>query len=262
MSRQSKKPNPRPRSISLRHVIGLPNRLKTKFQHQFLNRHLGNHAVETYYALAEASIIGVVSALAALLLKQGIGGLGRFRLYLVDDWGVWVLPFFGFVFCWLAGWLVEHLSPAAKGSGIPQVKAALAKFPVPLSLGVAFVKMLGTILILGAGLTLGRRGPTVHIGAALAAGLSNWVPTSPQHRRQMIAAGAAAGLAAGFNTPIAGVLFVVEELSRDMSGLTLETAILASFTGSVVSRLLGSADLNFTSTLLTPVIAHEFTAVD
>ncbi|NEO26139.1 MAG: universal stress protein [Kamptonema sp. SIO4C4] len=262
MSRQSNNPNSTPRSTSLRQLLALPTYLKTAFQNRFFNRHLGNHAVETYYALAEACIIGIVSALAALLLKQGIGALGRFRLYSVNHWGVWILPVFGFIFCWSAGWLVEYLSPAAKGSGIPQVKAALAKFPVPLSLRVALVKMLGTTLILGAGLTLGRRGPTVHIGAALAAGLSDWVPTSPQHRRQMIAAGAAAGLAAGFNTPIAGVLFVVEELSRDMSGLTLETAILASFTGSVVSRLLGSADLNFTSTLLTPVMADEFTAVD
>jgi len=107
-------------------------------------------------------------------------------------------------------------------------------------------------------LALGRRGPTVHIGAALAAQLSNWVPTSPQHRRQMIAAGAAAGLAAGFNTPIAGVLFVVEELSRDMSGVTLEIAILASFTGSIISRLLGSADFNLTQDLLEDAIANGF----
>lgn len=66
----------------------------------------------------------------------------------------------------------------------------------------------------------------------------------------MIAAGAAAGLAAGFNTPIAGVLFVIEELMRDISGLTLETAIAASFTGAVISRFLGTADLNLPEALL------------
>ncbi|MCW6038646.1 chloride channel protein [Spirulina subsalsa FACHB-351] len=222
-------------------------------------RHWGNHAVETNYALVEACLIGCVSAIAALILKEGIGLLGQFRLQLVDQTGVYILPIVGLVLGGLAGLLLETCSPSAKGGGIPQVKAALAKFPVPLSLRVAVVKMLGTMLILGAGMTLGRRGPTVHIGAALAAQLSNWVPTSPQHRRQMIAAGAAAGLAAGFNTPIAGVLFVVEELSRDMSGLTLETAILASFTGSIVSRLLGSTDLKLVASIL-PLSETHFTS--
>jgi CIC family chloride channel protein len=82
------------------------------------------------------------------------------------------------------------------------------------------------------------------LGQALAAQLSRWVPTSPEYRRQLISAGAAAGLAAGFNAPIAGVLFVVEELLQDFSGLTLGTAILASFIGAVVSRLLGGQGLN------------------
>ncbi|WP_204103561.1 MULTISPECIES: chloride channel protein [Spirulina sp. CCY15215] len=234
-----------------------------KFGLSFLkNRHLGNQAVKTYYALAEACLIGAVSGIAALLLKKGVGFVGGFRLSLVEDLGIWILPLFGFILCWIAGWLVEHLSPAANGGGVSQVKAALAKFPIPLTLRVAIVKTLGAILVLGGGLTLGRRGATVHIGAALAGQLSQWVPTSPQHRRQMIAAGAAAGLAAGFNTPIAGVLFVVEELSRDMSGLTLETSILASFTGSVVSRLLGSADLNLPQAILVPQIVNEFTPLD
>ena len=151
------------------------------------------------------------------------------------------------------------LSPAAAGGGIPHVKAALARYPVILNLRVGLVKALGTIFILGAGFTLGRRGPTVHIGAALAAQLSSWIPHSPTNRRQAIAAGAAAGLAAGFNTPIAGVLFVVEELTRDMSGLTLETAIVASFTGSVVSRILGSADLNLPAALFDSSRRGSFT---
>ncbi len=228
------------------------------------HRHIGNESTKTYYALLEASIIGCVSAIAALLLKQGINLLGSTRVQLADDFGDWTLPLFGLTLGLLGGWIVEQFSPAAKGGGIPQVKAVLASFPVPLSLRVALVKLIGTILVLGGGLTLGRRGPTVHIGAALAAQLSYWIPTSPQHRRQMVAAGAAAGLAAGFNTPIAGVLFVAEELSRDMSGLTLETAILASFTGSVVSRLIGTADFNLPPEMLMLYTSesNEFSAYD
>lgn len=226
------------------------------------HRHIGNESTKTYYALLEASIIGCVSAFAALLLKQGINLLGSSRVQLADHFGDWTLPLFGLTLGLMGGWIVEQLSPAAGGGGIPQVKAVLASFPVPLSLQVAVVKLIGTILVLGGGLALGRRGPTVHIGAALAAQLSYWIPTSPQHRRQMIAAGAAAGLAAGFNTPIAGVLFVAEELSRDMSGLTLETAILASFTGSIVSRLMGTADFNLPPEMLFTSAQNEFNAYD
>lgn len=228
----------------------LPSILKNIFA--YLNpQRLVLRSVETHYALAEACLIGLVSAVAALLLKQGIGWLGSGRIRLAAHFGAMItLPLAGFILGAIAGWCVERLSPAASGGGIPQVKAVLAQFSIPLSLQVAIVKLLGTILVLGSGLTLGRRGPTVHIGAALAAQLSRWVPTSPEHRRQMIAAGAAAGLAAGFNTPIAGVMFVIEELMRDVSDLTLETAILASFTGAVVSRLLGSTDLNIPANIL------------
>ncbi|NJO93333.1 MAG: CBS domain-containing protein, partial [Hydrococcus sp. RM1_1_31] len=214
-------------------------------------RHFGRSSVDSRYALIEACLIGILSAIAALMLKKGIGWLGGWRIHLSHQFSApLVLPAIGLTFGLLAGWILQRFAPVASGGGIPQVKAALARYPIHLSLKVALVKAIGTILILGAGLTLGRRAPTVHIGAALAAQLSSWLPTSPEHRRQMIAAGAAAGLAAGFNTPIAGVLFVVEELMRDLSDLTLETAIVASFTGAVVSRLLNSADLNIPASLL------------
>jgi chloride channel protein, CIC family len=206
---------------------------------------LANSSLDTRYALLEACLIGLFSALAAVLLKQGIGWLGGWRVHTANlIGGKIVLPLMGLVFGTLAGVIIQVLSPAAAGGGIPQVKAALAKYPVTLNLRTALVKTLATILVVGAGFTVGRRGPTVHIGAALGAQVSRWIPNSPTNRRQMIAAGAAAGLAAGFNTPIAGVLFVVEELMRDISGLTLETAIAASFTGAVVSRILSSTDLN------------------
>jgi len=206
---------------------------------------LASSSLDTRYALVEACLIGLFSALAAVLLKQGIGWLGGWRVQTANFAGAKiVLPLMGLVFGTLAGTIIQFLAPSAAGGGIPQVKASLAKYPVVLNLRTALVKTLATILIVGAGFTVGRRGPTVHIGAALGAQVSRWIPNSPTNRRQMIAAGAAAGLAAGFNTPIAGVLFVVEELMRDISGLTLETAIAASFTGAVVSRIFGSTDLN------------------
>ncbi|NEO35364.1 MAG: CBS domain-containing protein [Moorea sp. SIOASIH] len=207
-------------------------------------------------ALAEACLIGFVSGLSAVLLKQSIGWLGSWRLQAALILPPsFALPAFGLCLGLLCGFLIEFVASEATGSGVPQIKGALARFPIAMNLRVAAVKLVSTILSLAAGMTMGRQGPTVHIGAALAAQLTRWVPTSPDHRRQMIAAGAGAGLAAGFNAPLASVAFIFEELLPDLSSITLGSAILASFIGAVVSRLLGGGTLelnrelsNFSST--------------
>ncbi|WP_448564980.1 chloride channel protein [Trichothermofontia sp.] len=207
-------------------------------------------------AILEACLIGLVSGLAAVLLSQSIGWLGVLRVRASYTFSAyWVLPLFGVCGGWLAGFLVERLAPETEGSGIPQVKMALAGLPMPLNWRVALVKLVSTVLVVGSGFSLGRQGPIVQIGAALAAQMSHWVPTSPDYRRQLIAAGAAAGLAAGFNAPIAGVLFVIEELLKDFSGLTLGTAILASFVGSVVSRVWGGG--GFVLTQQAPILGRN-----
>ncbi|MEH1870994.1 chloride channel protein [Nostoc sp.] len=196
-------------------------------------------------AFVEACLIGLVSGVAAVLLGQTVDWAGALRVHISYLWPAYlVLPGIGLVGGFLAGWLVERFAPEASGSGMSEVKAVLARVPMPLNLRIALVKLISATLVLGCGMPLGREGPTVQIGAALANQLSNWVPTSPEHRRQLIAAGAGAGLAAAFNAPIAGVLFVVEELLQDVSGITLGTAILASFIASVISRLYGSHSLD------------------
>ncbi len=198
-------------------------------------------------AIAEACIIGLVAALSAVILKIGVGTLGSIRVEKSYEFPtLFVLPAMGFCFGSLAGWILENFAKEAAGSGIPQVKAALAQFPIALDFRIALVKLISCILALGSGITLGRQGPTVQIGAAVAAQLTHWFPTSPDHRKQIIAAGAGAGLAAAFNTPITGVLFVIEELLHDVSGFTLGTAIIASFIGAVVSRILGGGSLDVT----------------
>jgi chloride channel protein, CIC family len=191
-------------------------------------------------AIFEACLIGLISALAAVSLKLAISWLEIWRVGLTDAFpaGV-VLPLIGVVGGCLSGLLVERLAPEASGSGIPQVKAALGYVPIALDLRVAVVKWFSTCLSVGSGLVLGRQGPTVQIGAALAAQLSRWTNTSPTYQRQLIAAGAAAGLAASFNAPIAGVLFVIEELLQDLPDLTLGTAIIAAVVGGVVARGIG-----------------------
>ncbi len=191
-------------------------------------------------AIFEACAIGLVSSLAAVSLKQSLLWLEGWRAGMTEIYPAWlVLPIVGIVGGGLSGLLVERLAPEATGSGIPQVKAALGYVPIALDLRVAVVKWLSTLLSLGSGLVLGRQGPTVQIGAALAAQLSYWTHTSPAYQRQLIAAGAAAGLAASFNAPLAGVIFVIEELFQDLPDLTLGTAIIAAVVGGAVSLSIG-----------------------
>ncbi len=199
-------------------------------------------------ALIDACVIGLASGLSAYLLKDGARLLGTWRVHEAERLpATVVLPAIGLVGGLIAGWLVESVAPEATGSGIPQVKAVLARLPVKLNLRVALVKLAGGILALGSGMPLGREGPTVHVGAGLASQLSKITVSSPERRRQLIAAGAGAGLAAAFNAPIAGFLFVLEELLRDVSAQMVGLAIVACFVAAVVSRLMGvhSLDIRF-----------------
>ncbi len=202
-------------------------------------------------AVLESCLIGVVSGLAAVALGYSVGWLGGWRQQAAQMFPAYlVLPAIGLVAGLIAGWLVEDVAPGSSGSGMAEVKAVLGNVPMPLNLWLALVKWVSTTLVLAAGMPLGREGPTVQIGAALANQLSRWFPTSPDHRRQLIAAGAGAGLAAAFDAPIAGVLFVVEELLQDVSGITLGTAILASFVASAIARLSGSHSFDLTPHLV------------
>ncbi|AZB72780.1 chloride channel protein [Synechococcus elongatus] len=200
------------------------------------------------WAVLEACAIGLVSGASAFLLKLGATGVQDLRDRPGLPLGLQLLlpPILGAI----AGWLVQRFAPEAEGSGISQVQAALSGSRIALNLRVAIVKIASTMLVLGSGLPLGRQGPTVQVGASLAGQMSQWFPTSPDYRRQLIASGAAAGLAAGFNAPLAGVMLVLEQLLHDVSSFTLGTAVLAAFIGAVVSGILGSQSLSFSSEIV------------
>lgn len=212
-------------------------------------------------AVLEAALIGLMSGLSAVVLRWGIGWLGGMRVYFSYQLPAWlVLPGIGLLGCWIAGWLITRYAPEVMGSGILQVKAVLADQPMAMTLRVALVKLMSTMLTLGAGLPLGRQGPTIQISAALATQVSRFFPSTTGSKRQLMAAGAGAGLAAAFNTPLTGVLFVVEELLQDFSSLTLGTAILSSFVGAVVARLLGAPGLDINLVSRSPEI--QFSALE
>lgn len=218
-----------------------------------------HHHQPVNIGILEACLIGLVAAFGAVILKHGVGLVGSIRVSLSHD-HTWLLPVIGLTGGVVAGLLLQYVVPEASGSGIPQTKATLYGIQMPLGIRLALVKLVGCIASLGSGMALGREGPTVHVAAALSSKVSLWIRTSPTHRIQLIAAGAGAGLAAAFNAPLAGVLFVLEELLQKMSGLAVGTTVVACFVASVTSRLVGvhSLDVNFSE--LAP--KATFTAYD
>jgi chloride channel protein, CIC family len=142
----------------------------------------------------------------------------------------------------IAAWLVRSFSPHASGSGIPHVEAVLEGQIPPAPFGLVPVKFIGGILAIGSGLALGREGPSVQIGAGIAYFTSRMCRCNWPDCRVLLAAGAGAGLATAFNSPIAGAVFVLEELVRRFEHRIAIAALAASFTAIAVGRLfLGDA---------------------
>ena len=100
------------------------------------------------------------------------------------------------------------------------------------------VKFVAGALAIGGGLALGREGPTVQMGASVGAAVSSWLKVAPREQRSLIAAGGGAGLAAAFNAPLAGVIFVLEEIQRDFHPIVFGAAFLAAAIADIVVRLL------------------------
>ena len=133
----------------------------------------------------------------------------------------------------VARWLVRRYAPEASGSGVQRVEALLRGAAGRLNPAVLPVKFAGGVLALGAGLALGREGPTVQMAAALGEGWARLFKLRPGDHRALLAAGAGAGLAAAFNAPLAGAIFVFEELLRRFE-LRVAVATLAACSGGLV----------------------------
>lgn len=161
-------------------------------------------------------VIGVVCGLAAVLFHFSIRfaeGLFFERAITAPGnlWIVWgvATPALGGLG---AGILLKYVFPNARGSGIPQVKVAYASREGVVRLRDALGKLFVASLQIGSGASLGREGPTVQICSGLASALGRFGRLSARNRRRLIPVGAAAGIAAAFNAPIAAVTFTIEEV--------------------------------------------------
>ncbi|HEX2662899.1 MAG TPA: chloride channel protein [Candidatus Acidoferrum sp.] len=136
------------------------------------------------------------------------------------------------------GYLLYRYFPDARGSGVPQTKAALFAHEGNISLRTVIGKFFCTSATLASGIPLGREGPAVQVGAGIASVLGRWLGLRTEKVKALLPVGATAAIAAAFNTPLAAVLFSLEELVGDLQAPILGSVVLASATSWAMLRLL------------------------
>lgn len=196
--------------------------------------------------LFRTALIGLFAGLLAVGFKYALSWSEEGRQmalgYLHEhhaSFGWAVLPVVGGLLGLLVGFFTQRLAPEAAGSGIPHLKGVLMRVRTLQFWPLTPVKFVGGVLGIGAGLSLGREGPTVQMGAAVAQLISQLLKVPKADVPQLLSAGAGAGLAAAFNAPLAGLVFIVEELHRELSSRTAIGGLVACVVATVVAHSLG-----------------------
>jgi CIC family chloride channel protein len=185
--------------------------------------------------LALTLLIGALVGIAVvgfIVLTERLG----MRLYPVGSaaWRRVMIPMAGSL---AMGYLLYRYFPHARGSGVPQTKAALFARQGYISIRTVLGKFVCTAATLACGIPLGREGPSVQVGAGIASVLGRLVGLRPDKVKALVPVGAAAAIAAAFNTPMAAVLFSLEEVMGDLHAPVLGSVVLASATSWAMLRL-------------------------
>lgn len=181
-------------------------------------------------------LIGVIVGLTVVAFILLTGRLAA-RMYPPESaaWRRVLVPTAGAL---VSGWLLFRYFPGARGSGIPQAKFALFIKDGYISMHTVLGKFLCCAISLASGIALGREGPSVQIGAGIASVIGRRFGLSPANVRALVPVGCSAALAAAFNTPIAAVLFSLEEILGDMHAPVLGSIVISSATSWMVLHLL------------------------
>src|SRR5664279_1048729 len=220
-----------------------------------------------------ALIVGVMTGCGAVALRALIGLFhnafynGTFSIWYdanisegpsrFGDW-VFLSPIIGGL---LVVFLVQRFAPEAKGHGVPEVMDAVFYKRGNIRGQVAIIKSLASALSIGSGAAVGREGPIIQIGAALGSAFSQAIRLSTWQKITLLSAGAGAGIAATFNTPLGGVLFALEILLPEVSNRTFLPVVVATGAATSIGRILIGLDPAFVvpdiQSSLSPLIGFE-----
>jgi chloride channel protein, CIC family len=196
-----------------------------------------------------AVFVGLITGAGAVLFRALIGLIHNIAFlgsFVVDydaslftppsPWGAFVIlvPVLGGI---LVTFLITNFAPEARGHGVPEVMDAIYYKEGVIRPIVALIKSLASALSIGTGAAVGREGPIIQIGAALGSTLGQLIHMAPWQRITLVAAGAGAGIAATFNTPIGGVMFAIELLLPELSARTFLPVALATGTATFIGRI-------------------------
>lgn len=210
-----------------------------------------------YKLLIEGAIVGLLTGAIVSLFRVTLEKAQELR-----DWYLHassqqplfaVLGIFAIIFVAMTLFMMVKKIPLISGSGIPQVKGELKGQMDASWWKVLIGKFVGGVLAIGAGLSLGREGPSVQLGAMVGKGFSKKLKRMKTEEKMMITCGAGAGLAAAFNAPLAGVVFALEELHKSFSAevliTTMISAICSDFVASYIAGLEPVFDIPLPETL-------------
>ncbi len=194
--------------------------------------------------------VGIMTGVGAVALRMLIGLIHNAMINGVlkipydanilegpSRWGNWVIlsPILGGL---VVVYLVERFAPEAKGHGVPEVMDAIYYKRGEIRGVVAVIKSLASALSIGSGASVGREGPIIQIGSALGSSFSKAIGLSTGQTITLLSAGAGAGIAATFNTPLGGVLFAIEILLPEVSNRTFLPVVIATGAATLVGRIL------------------------
>ena len=248
--------------------------MKEESSSQSMSRQL----FETYVALdnwhtfrlrlfIEGIFVGIFGGLCISLFRFLLGEAEALRIYAYNAFLIPAVAKENFIpLClWAAalvvtGFLLYRMclyAPMAGGSGIPQVKGVILGLYKMKWFRILWVKIIAGALGIGAGLSLGREGPSIQIGAVAGQGLSRLLGRTRMEERYLITSGASAGLAAAFNAPLAGMMFALEELHRNFSGAVLLPTMTSAITATIVTHFFFGRSTSFHFLNLVPMPAEH-----
>ena len=209
--------------------------------------------------ILQAILVGLISGVLVVLFKVSINKLFNIIQNFLSQFDIMhkllIFPIITTIGGLISGILVFKFAPETRGSGIPFVKMVLARMGNITRIRSIIVKFIAGVAGIGTGLSLGREGPSVQLGAGAGALVAKFFKMKGANQGKLIAAGAGAAIGATFNAPIAGTIFVLEELVNKFSSSLLFPVLVATVTASSIARYFLGNNPSF----VIPQITRHFT---